>query len=103
MKATAHKIIDRAKARKNRAKRLRDRLRERLQAIEYDKAIEGPRFVVRVKRNSAASLLCTDTTTPVPRIFSSEPNRPAIKAMLKQGVEVPGWHLAERGYHLEVK
>lgn len=101
--AEAARLAAKARTEADRAKWLRDRLKDHFQRMRCDR-MECPRFTVSVQRNGGMQPV--EITGDVPtdyRIVKSEPDKAAIRTALLDGRDLPFARLLPRGESLRIR
>lgn len=97
IKDAADGMLLRAKAEENRAKNLKAYLQSAMVATGISK-IESPYFVIGLRNNPESVVIDAESQIPadymreIPASYS--PDKAAIKAAIKSGIQVPGVHLS---------
>lgn len=101
--AEAVRLASKAKAEADRARWLRDRMKEHLQRLRCER-LECPRFTVTVQKHGGLQPVeITGDVPPDYRIVKSEPDKGAIRTALLNGNDLPFARLLPRGESLRIR
>lgn len=107
-KSEAKRMADLAKTDEARARWLKQRLQEALDAIGETR-VDGPRYRVTVQANGGKAPVCVpDDVDALPAAFVRtkvvrDADKDAIRKALESGADVPGCSLGERGRGVRIK